>query len=661
MNKYIVAMLALSAGVAFTSCEDQLDIPQKGVLKTEEFYKNDADCEKALAAAYESFQVNTEGRTTCSGGPGIYTPAKVLANHPGDDVNYGGGNYGDHEFGGSVDEFRYQHTPEAINWHYRGLYLSIHSDNIILDKFKEPATDYQKQAVAEATVLRAYNYFLLACYWGNPPMIDHCIEREDEVTNSTMTQEQYYVWVAEQCENAVANLTERKGPDDKEGAYRVTKGFAYAVAGKARLFAKQYEQAKADFKKVIESGKYELVSGDDFSNLFHVEGDGCPEKIFEVNYKYNSAAGDWSTGKGLGQINHSTWMEANCFNWRAGNFVNNPAAGYTGVDGWGSIGVTEWFGNEFHENDGDSKRFKATLMHIDDAVFQTSGVAGMSYGNVYIEDEDQGKLAEKMQNYINLKDYWVAGQRQVEKEVDGKKKTITLYSYSLNLNAVPTEMLKDSKAVGIADATQGLYGQSFYLPFKMLIRKGDINDGGVHGGNLRLNNIIVMRYAEVLLDYAECCLQTGETDEAKKYINMIQVRAGSKTISDAVDMEVLKREKSYELWFEGCRFQDILRWNDTKGIEHLKQAGSNVPHLFDKLFRAPHPTAWKDKDGKEHAADRDIVWEHGDESNSRFYIAHTSEAKSAGFDVGFKDYNRLFPYPQTEITQTKIQQNPGYE
>ena len=94
------------------------------------------------------------------------------------------------------------------------------------------------------------------------------------------------------------------------------------------MFAKKYDQAKAEFKKVIDSGKYALVPGSQFANLFHVEGDGAPEKIFEINMRYNPAAGDWSTGQGLGYMNHSTWMESNCFNWRAGNFVVNPAGVY---------------------------------------------------------------------------------------------------------------------------------------------------------------------------------------------------------------------------------------------------------------------------------------------------------------------------------------------
>lgn len=287
----------------------------------------------------------------------------------------------------------------------------MHSDNLVIEKFKESPTAYQKQAIAEARVLRAYNFFLLSCYWGQPPLVDHLLDANDLPSNSEMTQQQYFEWVAKECQEAEPDLTERKSTADKFGAYRVTKGFAQALAGKALLFAKKYDQAKAEFKKVIDSGKYALVAGSQFANLFHVEGDGAPEKIFEINMRYNPAAGDWSTGQGLGYMNHSTWMESNCFNWRAGNFVVNPAGVYCGLDGWGSIGVPEWFGNAFHDNDGDSPRFKATLIHIDDAVYQTSGIEGMKYQND-------------------------------------------------DLNNMPLEEKKTSKKIGIKDPTQGLYCQN---------------------------------------------------------------------------------------------------------------------------------------------------------------------------------------------------------
>lgn len=172
-------------------------------------------------------------------------------------------------------------------------------------------------------------------------------------------------------------------------------------------------------------------------------------------------------------------------------------------------------------------------------------------------------------------------------------------------------------------------------------------DGKKYGDNIRLNNYLVMRYAEVLLNYAEACLQTGDQAEAKKYINMIQKRAGSKTISETVDMDVLKKEKSYELWLEGCRWFDIMRWNDTKAIERLTKAGTVVPHLFDKVFRAPK------------ADDQDVAWEHGSEANSRFYTTNTPETN---FKVGFKKgKHEFFPYPQTVMDKNpNLKQNPGW-
>lgn len=639
-------MLALIAGVTFTSCEDKLNIEQKGVISENDYYRNDEDCEKVLAAAYENFMINTLGRTTLDGGPGIYTPAKVLANHPGDDVLYASGDYGDHEFGGAIDEFRYLSNPEAINFHYRGLYLSVYKDNLVITHFAEGTTPYQKQAVAEARVLRAYNFFLLSSYWGQPPFVDHLLPADAIPENSEMTQTEYFEWVAKECEAAAADLSERASTEDKVGSYRVTKGFAYALAGKAWMFAGNYEAAKADLKKVIDSGKYALVSGDQFLDLFHVEGDGCPEKIFEINMRYNPAAGDWSSGSGLGYMQHSTWMEANAFNWRGGHFVANPSGNYEGgLDGWGSIGIPEWYGDAFHQNDGDSKRFKATLMHIDDAIYQTSGVPGMAYLPVKKEGNTKAEAEEAMKDFEDLKKYWVYSE-------DGGKSVITL-----DLNAVPVADLSKSKSVGINNLVVGLYGESFYLPFKILMRANDTNDAGVHGGNLRLNNIIVMRYAEVLLNYAECCLRTNDAGTAKTYVNMIQQRAGSKTISDNVDLTTLKKEKSFELWFEGCRYQDILRWSKTDNdaydqecIARLKKSGSAVPQLYDKLFRAPK------------AEDENVVWEHGTEANSRFYIAHTHKAKDAGIEVGWQDKHRLYPYPETIMMQNpNLKQNTGWE
>ena len=602
-------MLALAAGVAFTSCEDKLDIEQKGVVSLDNFYKTDADCEKALTSAYEYFLIQTMGRTTF--GPGIYTPNKVMANHPGDDILYAGGNYGDHEFGGSLNEFRYKHTPEAINCMYKGLYSSVYYCNLLLDNVGANASSaFMKQAVAEARVLRAYDYFLLACYWGQPPFVDHLLSADALPANSTMSQKEYFKWVASECEAAYGDLTERKDKSDKAGAYRVTKGFADALAGKAYLFAEDYASAKTALKRVVDSGKYDLVPGSQFANLFHVEGDGNEEKVFEMNMEFNTAVGAWSMGSGLGAFQHSTWMEANCFCWREGHMKTSPINSYNGgLGGWGSIGIPEWYGDAFEANDGDSYRRKATIINVEDAFFLTE--EARSEGLKYNDE---------------------------------------------TLNAMTPEQLSQSNEVGIKELDQGFYGNSFWLPFKHLARATDMTDGGgSHGGNLRLNNIIVMRYAEVLLNYAEACIQTGDQATALEILNKIQERAGSKHKSTEATMDELKNEKLWEMWFEGCRFQDVLRWGDAPSGDmtakaRLAQAGSAVPHLYDVKF---HPVK---------ASDENVVWLDG-KYGKRFYIVHTHEAKDAGFTVGFREgLHNLFPYPSDALDQNpNLKNNPGWD
>jgi hypothetical protein len=597
MKKTLYAMLAIAAGVMLLpSCEDQLDIEQKGVTSIDDFYQTDDDAEAALVAAYEGFMCNVVGRQPDMGGPGIYTPYKIITNMCGDDVLYASGNYGDHEFSGMLNEFRYDAEAEVPTYQYSGLYLSVYTCNLVIDYFKDADTAVKKRCVAEARVLRALDYFLLANLWGTPPFVDHLLSADalpyncDKDPENPMTHEELLQWVATECEDAVADLDERKSTADKDGAVRVTKGFANALAGKTYLFLGQYDKAKTALKKVIDSGKYALVPGDRYMDNFHIEGDGNEEKVFEINFEYNAGKTTWS-----GMIQRSTWMEANAWNWRAGNFVVNPARVYCGgIDGWGGLGVPQWFGDEFYANDGHSYRFDATLKHIDDAVYN------MEYE-------------------------------------------------SAELNAMTLEQKKVSDKIGINDPTQGLYGNSFWLAFKQIMRGADTG-GKVYGDNVRLNNYIVMRYAEVLLLYAEACLQTNEQAAAKTVINQIQERAGSQTVSATVDMDVLKKEKSYELWLESCRWFDILRWKDQTALNRLAQVGSDVPHLFDKVHRAPQ------------SDDRNVTWENGSEANSRFYTVSSSAAKDAGFKVGFvTGKHELFPYPQTVIDKNpNLVQNPNW-
>ena len=91
MKKIFYFTLATFALLAVSSCEKNLDIPQKGVTAIETFYKTDEDCEAALVAAYAQFAENVVSQN----GSSIYTHYKACLNNCGDDMYAAGSNFGD--------------------------------------------------------------------------------------------------------------------------------------------------------------------------------------------------------------------------------------------------------------------------------------------------------------------------------------------------------------------------------------------------------------------------------------------------------------------------------------------------------------------------------------------------------------------------------------
>lgn len=91
-------------------------------------------------------------------------------------------------------------------------------------------------------------------------------------------------------------------------------------------------------------------------------------------------------------------------------------------------------------------------------------------------------------------------------------------------------------------------------------------------------DIVVWRYADALLMMAEAINETqGPVADAYNYINMIRNRAGVKTYNVGEFTkdgfrEKIKDERLFELWCEGSRREDMIRWGDY--ISRAKNAGS---------------------------------------------------------------------------------------
>lgn len=88
------------------------------------------------------------------------------------------------------------------------------------------------------------------------------------------------------------------------------------------------------------------------------------------------------------------------------------------------------------------------------------------------------------------------------------------------------------------------------------------------------NEIFIMRYADVLLIYAEAKTELGETDETMldASINKVRARAYKVAVSDkanypavtstvqSVVRKAVRVERRVELAFEGRRYEDLIRW-----------------------------------------------------------------------------------------------------
>lgn len=148
------------------------------------------------------------------------------------------------------------------------------------------------------------------------------------------------------------------------------------------------------------------------------------------------------------------------------------------------------------------------------------------------------------------------------------------------------------KAFSVATSYVNANGQT--IPYNFIKKYYDVpatkNDNG--------NNIPVIRYADVILMYAECLNEAGyqPAGEAMMYLNQTRNRAGlaNRTTADILSQQsfrlAMEQERRFEFAFEGLRWFDLVRTGRAVTIMNSKKTQFNlVKEVTDNDLVFPIP------------------------------------------------------------------------
>ena len=147
----------------------------------------------------------------------------------------------------------------------------------------------------------------------------------------------------------------------------------------------------------------------------------------------------------------------------------------------------------------------------------------------------------------------------------------------------------------------------------------------------------ILRFADVLLMYAEACNELGQDGDAQEALNRVRTRAKLPAVTATGHQlrDAIRQERRLELAFEQNRLYDIRRWKDDSGqpviASILGPNGSFVQWNLNEATR-----------------DR-YEWENQGESSD----------KGSTFQL---NRDLVFPIPLYEVTQSNgsIEQNPNW-
>lgn len=442
--------------------------------------------------------------------------------------------------GSTTENFRilptnaYSASQAEVQTSWASLYTGIYNANDFLERVSVKMDSYNESDkqlatiyIAEARALRALYYFELVRRWGNIPLMTSTAMSDQHP--STFVQADpvdVYKLIEEDLLYACDIL-----PYAQDDTYRSSNDYRFSKGAALGLLAKVYatwagypiqdtskwEAAAKTARILIESGKHDLLS--DYEQLWK-----------------NTCNGIWDPTESLIEI----------------SFYSPTYSGNS--DPVGRIG--KWNGVKTTADAGRSGSTAANVQVVHSFVLNWRAEAE--------PDPATGISPDRRQN-LSIANY---------KHGHNDSKTGAVYTGDYYLAA---SIPNDDEATALAkdlDPEKSQKAKQTYTPAKWDIDKYMENIPFVNNDKSTVN-WYVLRYADVLLLYAEALNEWkgGPTTDAYAAINKVRKRGYTKAdgtfdknyaLPEGLDQtafrEAVRKERAYELAFEGHRRLDLIRW-----------------------------------------------------------------------------------------------------
>lgn len=446
-----------------------------------------------------------------------------------------------------------------IATHFRFYYTIVYRANDVISNIEtvpDMAPSEASQLKSEAKFLRAWAYYNLNALWRGVPIYTENVE-PTEATLARSSEAEVWNQIITDLTEAIPNL-----PDKVDGGGKASKGAAYGFRGIAYQWLGDYTKALADFEAIEQLG-YALFSpsngvpgNDDFFQLFKPANEQSAEMIFAIEcVETNNMGNPRSINYGNRVTGGSAWN----------NYLPNPAY----VERFENADGSKFDWEQYLPGYKALTPKERSVFFLRDGLVSGNGEFGVydyndkynqmvEFGSDFSKYLDQGNELRIRQAYENRDPRLMQTIITPYSTFDGNQAGIGNYTWTLRWPYV----LDAGEPYDIRTDTNSKF---YYLWRKYVAENDEATTRWVYP-----QNIILLRYAEVLLRRAECLNELGRTSEAAAFVDMVRGRAGHILLSDPncltphstqEDMRNLIRNEMYvELGGEDSMYFNELRW-----------------------------------------------------------------------------------------------------